>query len=72
MKKTLYKIIYTNREEKEKNKKKIKAQINYIRVFLNSESEIKLKEEKKDLMNTITDIYTVCTNAAHNEKRTVE
>ena len=64
MKKTLYKIIYVNREEREKNKKKIKAWMNYIRVFLNSESEIKLKEEKKDLINTVIDVYTVCINAA--------
>ena len=45
--------------------------MNYIKVSLNSESEIKLKE-KKDLMNTVTDIYTVCMNAACNEKRAVE
>ena len=62
MRKTLYKIIYTNREEREGNKKKIKTQMNYIKVFLNSESEIKLKEEKKDLMNTVTDVYAVCMN----------
>ena len=37
--------------------------MNYIRVFLNSESEIKLKEEKKDLINTVTDVYTICINA---------
>ena len=43
--------------------------MNYIRVFLNFKSEIKLKEEKKDLMNTVIDIYTVCINAAYNEKR---
>ena len=46
--------------------------MNYIRVFLNSESEIKLKEEEEDLMNTIADVYTVCMNAAYNEKRTAE
>ena len=46
--------------------------MNYIRVFLNSESEIKLKEEKKDLMNTVIDVYTVCINAAQNKKRTAE
>ena len=72
MKKTLYKIICANREEREENKRKIKAQINYIKVFLNSESEIKLKEEKKDLMNTVTDVYAVCINAAQNEKRAAE
>ena len=38
--------------------------MNYIRVSLNSESEIKLKEEKKDLMNTVIDVYAVCINAA--------
>ena len=38
--------------------------MNYIKVFLNSKSEIKLKEEKEDLMNTITDVYAVCMNAA--------
>ena len=46
--------------------------MNYIKVFLNSESEIKLKEEKKDLMNTVTDVYTVCMNAACNEKKIAE
>ena len=46
--------------------------MNYIRVFLNSESEIKLKEEEKDLMNTVADVYTVCMNAAQNEKKTAE
>ena len=45
--------------------------MNYIKVFLNSESEIKLKKEKKDLINTVTDVYTVYMNAAHNEKKTV-
>ena len=64
MKKTLYKVICVNREEREENKRKIKTQINYIKVFLDFESEIKLKEEKKDLMNTVTDVYTVCINAA--------
>ena len=72
MEKTLYEIIHINREEREGNKKKIKTQINYIEVFLNSESEIKLKEEKKDLMNTVTDVYAVCMNAAYNEKRAAE
>ena len=38
--------------------------MNYIKVSLNSESEIKLKEEKKNLMNTVTDMYTVHMNAA--------
>ena len=37
--------------------------MNYIRVFLNSESEIKLKNEK-DLMNTVTKVYAVCINVA--------
>ena len=46
--------------------------MNYIKVFLNSESEIKLKKEKKDLIDTVTDVYTVCMNAAYNEKKTVE
>ena len=45
--------------------------MNYIRVFLNSESEIKLKE-KEDLMNIITDLYAVCINVAHNEKKAAE
>ena len=72
IKKTLYKIIYANREERERNKEKIKAWMNYIRVFLNSESEIKLKEEKEKLMNTVTEVYTVCINAAHNEKKIAE
>ena len=63
MKKTLYKIICANREEREKNKEKIKVWINYIKVFLNSELEIKLKNEE-DLMNTVTEVYAVCMNAA--------
>ena len=46
--------------------------MNYIKVFLDFESEIKLKEEKKDLINTVTDIYTVCMNAACNEKKAAE
>ena len=37
--------------------------MNYIRVFLNSESEIKL-ENKEDLINTVTEVYAVCMNAA--------
>ena len=37
--------------------------MNYIKVFLNSESEIKLKNEE-NLMNTVTEIYTACINAA--------
>ena len=61
MKKTLYEIICANREEREKNKRKIKAQMNYIKVFLNSESEIKLKD-KESLINTVTEVYAVCTN----------
>ena len=63
MEKTLYKVIYINREEREGNKEKIKIWINYIKVFLNSESEIKL-EDKEDLMNTITEVYAACMNAA--------
>ena len=46
--------------------------MNYIEVSLNSESEIKLKEEKKELMNTVTDVYTVCMNATYNEKKIAE
>ena len=46
--------------------------MNYIKVSLNSESEIKLKEEKKNLINTVADVYTVCINAAQNEKKTAE
>ena len=46
--------------------------MNYIRVSLNSESEIKLKEEKEDLMNTIAEMYIVCINTACNEKRAAE
>ena len=38
--------------------------MNYIKVFLNFKSEIKLKEEEENLMNTVADIYTVCMNAA--------
>ena len=37
--------------------------MNYIRVFLNSESEIKL-EDKEDLMNTVIRVYVICINAA--------
>ena len=37
--------------------------MNYIRVFLDSESEIKL-EDKEDLMNTVIEVYAVCINAA--------
>ena len=37
--------------------------MNYIRVFLNSESEIKLENEE-DLMNTIIRVYMTCMNAA--------
>ena len=44
--KTLYKIVSINKEEKI-NKKKLKTQINYINVFSDSESEIKLKNEKE-------------------------
>ena len=63
MEKTLYKIICVNREEREKNKRKIKTQMNYIKVFLNSESEIKLKDEE-DLINTVIKVYTAHINAA--------
>ena len=45
--------------------------MNYIKVSLNSESEIELKNEK-DLINTVTEVYAVCMNAAQNEKRTAE
>ena len=45
--------------------------MNYIKVSLNSELEIKL-ENKEDLINTITEVYTVCINAAQNEKRAAE
>ena len=69
---TLYEIICINKKEREKSKRKLKTQMNYIKVFLNSESEIKLKEEKKDLMNTVTDVYIICINAVYNEKRTAE
>ena len=46
--------------------------MNYIKVSLNSESEIKLKEEKKDLMNTVINVYAVCMNVAQNKKRAAE
>ena len=46
--------------------------MNYIEVFLNFESEIKLKKEEEDLMNTVADVYTVCINVVCNEKKTVE
>ena len=39
---------------------------------MNSESEIKLKEEKEDLMNIVTDIYRVHTNIIYNEKEAAE
>ena len=42
--------------------------MNYIKVFLDSESEIKLKE-KENLMNTVIDIYAVHINAVYNEKK---
>ena len=38
--------------------------MNYIDVSLNLGSEIKLKNEK-GLINTVTEVYTVCTNAAY-------
>ena len=72
MEKTLYKIICANREERKKNKRKTKTQMNYIRVFLNFKSEIELKEEEKDLINTVIDIYTVHMNMAQNEKEAAE
>ena len=71
IKKTLYKIICANREERKENKRKIKTQMNYIEVFLNSESEIEL-EDKEDLMNTVTEVYAARMNAAQNEKRAAE
>ena len=61
-KKTLYKIICVNREEREIDK--LKIQINYIDVFLNLRSEIKLKN-REELMNTVTEIYTVCVSASY-------
>ena len=63
MKKTLYKIICINREEREQNKKKMKIWMNYIGVFLNSELKIKLENEE-DLMNTVTEVYAAHMNAA--------
>ena len=45
IKKTLYEVVCINREE-EMNKRELKTQINYIKVFLNSGSEIKLENEK--------------------------
>ena len=45
--------------------------MNYIRVFLDSESEIKLKNEE-NLMKTITEMYAACINAAYNEKKVTE
>ena len=63
MKKTLYKIIYANREEREENKKKIKVWMNYIEVSLNSESEIEL-EDKEDLINTVAEVYAARINVA--------
>ena len=39
---------------------------------MNSESKIELKEEKKNLMNTVIDVYAVCINAACNEKEAAE
>ena len=70
--KTLYEIIRVNREERERSKGKLKIQMNYIEVSLNFKSEIKLKEKKKDLMNTVTDMYAVHMNAAHNKKEAAE
>ena len=63
MKKTSYEIVCVNREE-EINKRELKTQINYIKVFLDSESEIKLKNEK-ELRNTVTEVYTVHINAVY-------
>ena len=37
--------------------------MNYIKVFLNSESEIKLEDEE-DLMNTVIKVYVIYMNAA--------
>ena len=61
--KTLYKIVCENREEKT-NRRNLKTQINYINVFLNSGSQIKLKN-KEGLINIITEVYTAHTNAAY-------
>ena len=69
--KTLYKIIYTNREERKGNKERIKVWMNYIKVSLNSESEIKLKD-RENLINTVTEIYAVCINAVYNKKEVTE
>ena len=63
VKKTLYEIICANREEKT-NKRKLKTQMNYIDVSLNSGSEIKLENEK-ELRNTVTEVYVVHTNAVY-------
>ena len=38
--------------------------MNYINIFLNSGSEIKLKN-KEELKDIITEVYTVCMNAAY-------
>ena len=45
--------------------------MNYIKVFLNSESEIEL-EDKEDLMNTVTEVYIIYINVTQNEKKTAE
>ena len=45
--------------------------MNYIRVFLNSESEIKLKD-KENLINTVAEMYAVCINAAYNKKKVMK
>ena len=45
--------------------------MNYIRVFLNSESEIELKN-RENLINTVTEIYVVYINAVYNEKEVAE
>ena len=42
--------------------------MNYIDVFSDSGSEIKLKN-KKELRNTITEVYIISTNAAHTKVR---
>ena len=65
--KALYEVICINREEKI-NKRKLKAQINYINVFSDSESEIKLKN-KRELRNNVTEVYTVYINTVYMTAR---
>ena len=63
VKKTLYEVICTNREE-EINKKNLKIQMNYIDVSSDSESEIELKN-KKELRNIIIEVYAAHINAIY-------